>query len=139
VNSIVLMDIERHRACDLQLTFVKTGERIDWMPSSAFKFIMFNTGELVIGPISAHSSVYTAYNLQTAPVDGELKKKSAAFQEDAWKLQPGRVIGAGEAAPDGHVKGWKSTCFRVETPAHLKAEIQAELTRLFQEGKLTPP
>jgi hypothetical protein len=139
MKSTVLMDIERHAACDIQVTFEKWRGKIEWVSSPAFKFIMFEADELVIGPISDHSYLYAAHSLQSAPIDSTLKEKSKAFSRKAWEGKTRRVVAAGEVATDGQVTGWKSACFRLETPAHMRGKIQAEITALFQRGALTPP
>jgi hypothetical protein len=143
MECVVLLDCERIHALGNFPTFQKKGDNVFWDEDGcAFKFLVID-GRLVIGAIGDHLDLYAVYSLWDQPVDEETPDKiSGIKRETIRQVYSSRgknpVSGAGKIGADGRITGWKSDSFNVETPASMKAEIEQEVARLFQAGKLTP-
>jgi hypothetical protein len=143
MESVVLLDCERIRALGNFPTFQKEGDKVCWDENDcAFKFLVID-GWLVIGAVGDHLDLYATYSFGDQPVDEETPDKIYAIKRAAHRQvysSRGKnpVSGAGKIGADGRITGWKSENFNVETPAGMRAEIEQEVARLFQAGKLTP-
>lgn len=137
MESTVLMDTQHIRTLGIFRTFSKEGDEVQWSNQEcAYKFIVVN-GQLIIAPIGDHSELYAVYSVWNDPVD-EVKSKVHAIAKEQWQGRNYSVTGAGTIGVDGRVTGWKSQCFRIETPSHMREEIEREVVRLFQIGELNP-
>lgn len=137
MESIVLMDYERIFALGILQTFYLEGGQLHWGKlDRAFKFLVIN-GLLVIGPIGDHSELYAVYNTWSEPLALD-EDKIRAIAREQWERSNDTVTGAGMISIDGRITGWKSECFRIETPLYMRESIEQEVSRLFQAGALTP-
>ena len=132
----ILMDSQHIQALSSTiLSFSKEGDRVQWYSRDcAYKFLVIN-GRLVIAPINGHDELYAVYRVWGEPVN-EAKSKIHAIAKEQWDGRNHSVTGAGKIGIDGKVTGWKSECFRVETPVYMREEIEREVARLFQAGDL---
>lgn len=139
MESVTLVDGARIRALGIFQTFDSEGGEILWnRKECAYKFLVINS-RLVIGPIGDHSELYAVYHIWDHPAGDEAKEKVHTIAREQWSSKRNySVSAAGMIGSDGRVTGWKSECFRIETPMSMRAEIEQEVMRLFQAGELRP-
>ena len=133
MKSTVLKDYPRFRVLGALRTFCEEGGKVYWNARDcAFKFLMIGT-QLVIAPIDDHVALFTVFTTLDLSLD-EAKLEAQAIEKAP---RSSSVIGAGKIGIDGKVSGWKSDGFCIETPHHLREEIEQEIAKLFQNGELT--
>lgn len=138
MESDILVDGERLRSMGIFCSFLREGDQISWgSDNCAYKFLVVG-GRLVIGAINDHSELYAAWMLRNESVSADTRAKVKAIVNESWRQPNWAVTAAGKVGADGRVTGWKSECFRVETPVGMRDEIEQEVTRLYSSGTLTP-
>lgn len=120
-------------------TFVKDGDTITWYTKRdcGYKFLVIND-RLVIGAIKNHDALYAAWTLRDESPTNDIKKRAEAIASEQWNSHNWVVMGAGQIGIDGQITGWKSECFRVETPIDMRSKIEKEVEQLFRSGALIP-
>lgn len=137
MNTIVLANELHIKALGIFRTFSKQGEEVRWHSREcAHKFLVVND-RLVIAPIGDHSELYAVFSVWDEPAD-EAKPKVSEIAKAQWGSRNYSITAAGKIGTNGQITGWTSECYRIETPAHLREEIEREVTRLFQAGALNP-
>ncbi len=140
MESCILVDGEwLNRVVGMRCTFEKNGASITWRikPDFAYRFLVVN-GQLVIGAIDSHDELYAAWVLRDEPLSADTRERAKLIAKNQWEARNWAVTGAGKVGADGMVTGWKSECFRVETPAGMRSEIEQEIRRLYGSGALAP-
>ena len=138
MESDILVDEARIKALGIFRTFEKKDGRFSfWTADLAYKFLVVN-GRLVIGAIDDHSKLYAAWVLRDEPASDDLKARVEEIANAQFGARNWAVTAAGKIGADGQVTGWKSECFRVETPVSMQSAIAEEIARLFQAGELNP-
>ena len=92
----------------------------------------------MIGAINDHSDLYAAWVLRNEPADTTVKERAETIAREQWGKRNWSVTGADKISTTGQIVGWKSECFRVETPESARMEIAEEVLRLLHSGALTP-
>lgn len=142
MESDILVDGERLKTLvGTDRTFEKNGDAVIWWVNKperdAYKFLVIH-GRLVIGAIGSHDALYAAWTLRDEPDSPNLRGRVEAIARQQWDSRNWVVTGAGKIGVDGQVTGWKSECFRVETPESMRSGIEQEVMRLFRSGALAP-
>lgn len=138
MESTILKDSVRIRALGIFPTFEEGGGEIHWNSQKcAFKFLVID-GRLVIGAIGDHSELYAAYRSWDEVPSDENKVRVSAIAKEQWAARNYSVSAAGAIGVDGQITGWRSECFRVETPSQVRDAIEQEVSQLFRTGALTP-
>lgn len=138
MESDILVNGERISSLGIFRTFEKRGDAVYWHARDcAYKFLVVD-GQLVIGAINDHSDLYAAWVLRNEPADTTVKERAETIAREQWGKRNWSVTGAGKISTTGQIVGWKSECFRVETPESARMEIAEEVLRLLHSGALTP-
>ena len=102
----------------------------------AYKFLIIDNSELVIGAIEDHAWLYAVYSTLGMSAEEAAEKMPGLVKTQYKKHNP--VTGAGTVGCTGKVLKWSSIWFSVTTPADQRSEIQAEIARLHESGALMP-
>ncbi len=139
-SALYIHDTTRIRAAGVTPSYAFENGKLEWsVRKMALKFLVIGD-LLVIGAATDHSELFSLFMTDSIPVDdADLQAKAKKAAHDAWyRKYDGYVVAAGQISADGRITGWKSSCFRVETPLHMRDEIEREIGCLFQSGQLTP-
>jgi len=133
----VLVDQSKLRELRVVSTVYKINNEISWIPDYAYKFLVTDYLLLVIGTIGNHDSLYAAWSVRSVPTDQYTEERvdRIADQQHQGNSQ---IIGAGTVDVNGVVIDWKSECYRLRTPMHMRAEIEQDINQLLISGQLTP-
>ena len=140
MENYIMVDCDWLRSIvDFHCTISKEGGNITWWAKQdcGYKFLVVDD-LLIIGAINDHSLVYATWTLRDESLSEDIRHRAEVISTEQWQNGNWRVRGAGNIGINGQITSWKSVCYEVETPQHMRVEITKEIERLFSSGALTP-